>query len=61
MKEKVIKLIAHLSVHAIGAICLGYAYNTIAHEFNLPEFNYLTFILGVWGIRIALYKNRRDA
>lgn len=61
MKEKIIELVAHLSTLTVGAVCLGYAYNTVAHEFNLPEFNYLTFILGVWGIRIALYKGRRDA
>ena len=61
MKEKIIELAAYLSAFTIGAVCLGYAYNTVAHEFNLPEFNYLTFILGVWGIRIALYKKVRDA
>lgn len=61
MKEKIIELAARLSALAIGAICLGYAYNTVAHEFNLPEFNYLTFILGVWEIRIAFCKERRDA
>lgn len=56
IKEDIIKLITRLSVRALGALLVCFAYNKIAYEFNLPTFSWQVFFCMAIGLRYLFKK-----
>ena len=56
MMNKISEALGIIAARLIGCALIWIAYNKIAWEYNLPQFNYGIFVCACFGLRMALKK-----